>query len=486
MKKNSIFVNTIIYTIKLFTSFLFPLVSQPYVNRILGVTQIGKYNFSFSFVSYFASIAGLGISTYAIKEGSKFRNDKKKIEKFCQNMLTINTFSMIVSLLILFWVITFSKQLGAYKNIIMLLSLEIPLVTFGTNWIFNIFEDYVYITVRSFIFQILAICLMFLFVKNEQDIYWYSLISVIAAYGSNTLNLIYSRKYFKFKFWFSKDSLIHIRPILILFASSLASQIYLNLDITMLGIIGDDYQVGIYSSATKIYTLARMTLSAFISIILPRIAECSSDRNKYIEMYTNAHYAYLTLLIPASFGLFGTSAFFISVFCGEAFVNADIPLSILSIALLFSSSGSFMANLVLLVNKEEKKILLATVVGAIVNFVGNILVLPSCGYIGAAITTLISEVVVFFIQYNYVRNYIIASIKEKLEIFKIIISSSIILLVCSIFNKMPLDKGIMFVFQVLISLVGYGVLSIIMKNRIVLFLIWRIRNKSKKDGKHLC
>lgn len=345
----------------------------------------------------------------------------------------------------------------------------------------NIYEDYVYITVRSLIFQNLAIFLMFLLVKNEQDIYWYSLISVIASYGSNVLNLFYARKYFRFHFSFSNDSIIHIRPIVILFASSLASQIYLNLDITMLGIIGDDYHIGIYAAAAKIYSLARMTLSAFIAVMLPRIASCNYDKKKYNDMYTVSYKAYLTLVIPASFGLQGTSSFFIRVFCGEAFVNANIPLSILSFALLFSSVGSFMANLVLLVNKEEKKILLATVIGAVVNLVGNILILPSCGYIGAAITTLVSEIVVFLIQYKYVRKYVVMTIKDRSEIMKIIISASIIPLVCFMFHKTTLDEYHVFVIQFLTGLTGYVVLSLIMKNRMVIYLIWRIINISNSN-----
>ena len=177
---------------------VFPLITFPYISRVLGVESIGEYNFSNSVVSYFLLIAGLGISTYAIREGSQYRNEPKLFNKFVSEVFTINLIATILSYCLLFVCVFLADRLREYKILILVLSLQIVFTTIGVGWIYSIYEDYRYITIRSICFKVLSIFMMFAFVKDANDTLNYVLISVIASVGSNTLNFFHVKKYCKF------------------------------------------------------------------------------------------------------------------------------------------------------------------------------------------------------------------------------------------------------------------------------------------------
>ena len=195
MKRKSIAVNAFLNGLRSLLNILFPLITFPYISRKLTVEGIGIYNFSNSIVSYFLMIAALGISNYAIREGAKYRNDKNKIERFSSEVFTINIASTLVAYVLLFLCLIIFSKLHSYILCILIFSLQIFFTTIGTEWIYQIYEDYTYITVRSIIFQIVSIILLFIFVKTPNDYLNYAAITVFSAVGANVLNFIHARQY---------------------------------------------------------------------------------------------------------------------------------------------------------------------------------------------------------------------------------------------------------------------------------------------------
>lgn len=139
---------------------LFPLITFPYVSRVLSVSGIGIYNFSNTYISYFILIAGLGIATYAIREGAKYRNDRRKIEEFSSQIFSINMIATVIAYVLLFASLLIFKNLSNYVSCILIFSLQILFTTLGTEWIYTIYEDYAYITVRSIFFKVISIFLL--------------------------------------------------------------------------------------------------------------------------------------------------------------------------------------------------------------------------------------------------------------------------------------------------------------------------------------
>ena len=249
--KKSLQFNAFISGMQKLLSIIFPLITFPYITRVLQVETVGKINFVTSVISYFILIAGLGINNYAIREGASIRNDKKKIEQFSSEI----------------W-----GKLHDYTLLIIIQSFSIIGGTIGINWLYSIYEDYVYITIRTLIFQIISLVLMFLFVKEQHDYYLYTSIVVLANVGSNIFNLIHSRKYLKLKVTKDINLKKHLKPILIIFASTIAITIYVNSDITILGWLCDDYTVGIYSVSVKVYSILKQVIASIIIVALPRMS----------------------------------------------------------------------------------------------------------------------------------------------------------------------------------------------------------------------
>ena len=403
--KKSLTLNTILYTLKSIFSIVYPLITFPYISRVLSAEGVGQYSFSNSVVSYFLLIAALGTSTYAIREGAKIRDDREKFQKFAQEIFSINIISMLVSLTLLFLVVQIPK-LKSYENIILILAIAIPLTTIGTEWIFNIYEDFAYITIRSMAFQCLSLVGLLIFVKDANDVWKYAVTTVTATAGSNVLNYKKAKKYFKHKIIINKKLIKHIKPVFILFAAAVASQIYINADITMLGLMQGDYATGMYSAASKIYNILRTVLTAAIAIIMPRIAYLK-DNNKegYSSMLSGIFNLYVFLVIPCCIGVLLIADEVLLLLCGVEFLDAGLSLKILAIALIFSTLGSFIANVILVVHSEEKTILAATCIGATLNIIGNIFLIKEFSYVGAALTTLMSELIVFIIQSVRAQKY---------------------------------------------------------------------------------
>uniref|UniRef100_UPI0011C80E3E oligosaccharide flippase family protein n=1 Tax=Robinsoniella peoriensis TaxID=180332 RepID=UPI0011C80E3E len=179
-KSKSLKLNALLNTVKTVLGIIFPLITFPYISRILSVNSIGSYNVASSIISYCLLAAGLGVSTYAIREGSQYRNDYKKMRQFTSEVFTINMYSTVSAYLILIICAIYVPVLRTYNIFLAILSVQIFFSTIGTNWLCNIYEDFLYITIRTLAFQILSLFFMFVFVKDETDIYAYLIILTAA------------------------------------------------------------------------------------------------------------------------------------------------------------------------------------------------------------------------------------------------------------------------------------------------------------------
>ena len=154
MKKKSLGLNAFLNGFKSILNLIFPLIIFPYISRVLSVSGIGIYNFSNTYVNYFILIAGLGVATYAVREGAQYRNEKAKIEKFASQVFSINLIATVIAYILLFFSLILFKSLDNYVSCILIFSIQILFTTLGTEWIYTIYEDYAYITIRSIVFKI--------------------------------------------------------------------------------------------------------------------------------------------------------------------------------------------------------------------------------------------------------------------------------------------------------------------------------------------
>lgn len=469
MKITSLKTNALLNAIKQCCTIIFPLITFPYVSRVFGSESYGRYNFGYSYVSYFILLAALGIAPYAIREGSRMREDKGNITKFSSELFSINVITMIFSYAILLLSLAFWRKLDTYMVVILVHSIAIVFNTIGTDWINSIYEDFKYITIRYILFQCIAVILMFVFVKTPRDYIIYAGINVFANSGANLLNLVYTRKYVKIRFTVRLNLRQHLAPLVMLFGNALAVTIYVNSDITLLGIYKSDIDVGVYSVAAKIYNIIKQVLNAIIVVIIPRVAYYlgKKDFYKYNKLLNTTLNVLVFLIIPAIFGMYALAKEIVLVVGGDDYALAEVPLQVLCIALCFSVLACFFSNAILIVNKLEKFALLATLISAVVNVLLNVLFIPKWGIVGASITTAIAEFIVLTISIGYSKGKWMSDFRWK-HFTSCIISSGIMMWI--IIEIKPIFHNLIFKLA-FSSLIGGGIyllILLLMKNEIAL------------------
>ncbi|HBM5401553.1 TPA: flippase [Enterococcus faecium] len=396
MKEKSLSINAILNGLKSILGILFPLITLPYATRILQVENIGKVNFSYSIVNYFVLLAALGISSYATREGAKIRDNKAKFEKFASEILSLNIISTLISYICLFFALFVVDKFKDYTLLIIVQSASIFFTTLGVNWLYQVYEEYIYITIRTIAVQIVSLCLMFILVKDSSDYVLYAAITVISNSGANLFNFYNARKYCKFKFTITAETFSHLKLVLIFFASNIAVTIYINSDTTMLGLLSSDYSVGLYTIAVKVYTILKTLISSVTIVALPRLSFylAKKDYGKY-EDSVGQMFNYLALIMfPVCVGLNVVSDGIIFILGGESYMEAALTLHIQSVSLIFSSIATIFTNAVMLPNNKEKIVFYATFTGAGLNIGLNYFLILAFNQNGAALATMISEILV--------------------------------------------------------------------------------------------
>ena len=435
MKNKSLGLNAFLNGLKSTLNLLFPLITFPYVSRVLGVKGIGVYNYSNSIVSYFLLIAALGISTYAIREGAKYRDDKKQINEFASEIFTINIWSTLVSYILLFACLIIFTNLHGYASCILIFSVQIFFTTLGMDWVYSIYEDYAYITVRSIFFQIVSLILLFIFVRSKNDYLNYAIITVFSSIGSNIFNFVHARMFVKVKLTWDIPWKHHLLPIFIIFASNVAIMVFVNSDITILGIMKNTYVVGLYSVAAKVYSIIKNLLASLLIVTVPRLAMLMGKRrmNEYNKILTKVINMLLLFTLPAMTGLFMLSKEVVLIISGRSFLAATPSLQILCFALIFSLFSWVMSDCVLIPIKREKFVLIGTVISAIINICLNLILIPFWSEKAAALSTVAAEASMMISNLYFSRDIISKIIKSgnfRNNLLSSLLGCSGIVLIC--------------------------------------------------------
>ena len=477
-RKKSIGVNAGLNMIKTLCQIIFPLITFPYVSRVLHVENIGIYNFCQSVVSYFSLAAGLGISTYAIREGARYRENRTEISSFASEVFTINVGSTVLSYAVLAICVICIPRLNIYAQIMAALSASILFTTIGCEWIFQIFEDYGFITVRNIVFQFISLVLLFLFVKNSDDLLIYATITAVSSSGANLINAVSRRKYCKVHLIFNKKVFRHLTPILVLFATSVATTIYTNSDVTMLGALSGNVANGLYAVSTKIYNIVKQMLAAIIIVSIPRLSAYLGQK-KHLEFNKTASEilnSLIVLVVPAVVGIFMLSRNIVLIIAGEEYIEATSSLQILSIALFFSIFSWFYTSCILIPNRMERQVLIATLIAALVNIGLNFCLIPMFKQDAAAFTTVIAELLSLLITWFYGRNFFKATLRIK-DILSVIFGCAGICMICIITIRSVDSLAACTCISVVASMIFYFLFLVVMKNESIGWILKTLRKR---------
>lgn len=479
-KVPSILTNGLLNVIRTVMSILFPLITYPYATRILQAENLGKVNFASTYIGYFSLIAVLGLTGYAGREGVQYRNDKKKLNIFCNDLLTLNLCTTVFSYIMLIVTMLLWPKLQDYSILIVIYSTTILFSTLGMEWLYVLEEDYAYITIRSILFQIISLVLMFVLVKDRHDYYMYATINVLASVGGNIFNFLHARKYIRPRLVFRRRIFTHLKYSIVFFSSSIASSIYSNIDTTMLGIMCSDYHVGIYSVAVKMYTMIKSVLTAITSVTMPRLTYYRSQNmeKEFNLLISKLFKTMITFLLPVVVGLNMVAEEVIVLFCGDGFDEAKTALSILSFAILFSIFATVTNGCVLIPSKQEKRVLTTTVSAAVVNFITNLVAVPIFKQNGAAFTTALAECVVLMISWHYAKRMVVLENMKK-TVLSGILGCVVMVLFGYGMELLITDLIMSLVIKVLGGIFVYLLVCFLSKNEILLTYTAMMRDKLK-------
>ena len=478
MKQKSIRVNTIYNAIKTCSAIFFPLITFPYVSRVLMAENLGKINFASSIISYFTLLASLGISTYSIRECSRIRDDKNRLSEIASQIFTINICSTFIAYLLLIITLLVARPLDNYRHIIIIQSFSIMFATIGADWVNNVAEDFKYITIRTLVFNILSIVLMFVFVKQADDYIVYAVITMLAGAGANILNAFYRRRYCKIRIVRKLNIKRHLKPIILLFSLQLVQIIYVNSDMTIIGLVRTDTEVGHYSAAVRIYNLIQTLMNSVVLVVLPQLSQAyaKKDFDKINGLLKYSLNFIIGLGLPCLVGVNVVANEVVSLLAGSAYLACVPALRILTVALFWSFLGGFLGNLIMIPSGREKISLISSIISAVVNLALNLILIPKWGIEAAAFTTAISMAIGFFFKLPFVDKEI--SVKPLMNVvLGPIVGCVAIVLVGFLFSSVSLHYGLKLVLIVGISVVVYFICLVAFKNQFGVEILETIKRK---------
>lgn len=383
-----------------------PLITTPYVSRVLGAEPIGEYSYAYSIMYYFMLAAILGTATYAEREISFYQDDRKKRSQRFWDLVVLRAITTLISVSCYAIIVKF-----LFVDYIMfgIISLNIISVALDTVWLFQGLEEFGQITLRDSIIKVLTIILILLFVNSPNDLYVYVLIMSLSPVISAISLFPFIHRYIDRPFGENLHPFKDFKNIIGLFIPAVAISAYAMLDKTMLGIFTvEKAENGYYEQAIKLSKTALTIVTALGTVMIPRISYYAEKKEtKKIEEYMLKSYRFVWLLgIPICFGLIGISNNLVPWFYGEQFEKVKELLKILSFLVIAIGLSNVTGMQYLIPTKQQKELTNSVLIGAVINVVLNVMLIPRFYALGAAIASVCAEFMVTIVQLFYIQKQI--------------------------------------------------------------------------------
>ncbi len=291
--------NILYSSILTLSGYVFPMIVFPYVTRVLGVENLGICNFVDSTIHYFCILSMLGINTVGIREVAKYKDDKTHISKVYSSLLTLNLITTIIAIGILLILMLTVDRIGQYREMMFIGIAKVLFNSLLIEWLYKGLENFKYITIRTILVRTVYVVLVFILVRNPEDYDIYFGLTVAVVSVNAIINLLHGRSFVKFSL-----KGIKIRPIIIPFLTlglyQVLTNMYVSFNVTYLGIVTNDVEVGYYTTATKLYSIILSFFTAFTGVMLPRMSSIvlQGDNKTFMLMTDKSLDALMAFVFP--------------------------------------------------------------------------------------------------------------------------------------------------------------------------------------------
>lgn len=395
-----------------------PLITAPYIARVLGAENLGIYSYTYAAVSYFMLFAMLGITNYGSREVAvSYMQGKEKVSRtfssvfFLQMLLSI---IMIFLYILYVWAGVTDNKAIAYLQVLNIVGCLVDI-----NWFFVGIEKIKVMAVRGIVIKIMTVISILMCVRDANDLAIYVLIMSLSVVLSNLVlwRYIFSELIFVKPDW--KDVVTHIKPCIILFMPVLASSVYRIMDKTMVGRLSSYEQLGFYYNADKVINIPICLMSGISMVLLPRMTNYIHSKNteKAGYLFSQAIDAFFCISCAIGVGIASVAEEFVPLFFGNGYEACITLVIIFSPVFIIKSISICIRNMYLIPDKKEVIYNVAILGGVVTNLIINILLIPRYGAKGAVLATLITEFVVCMIQIAGINKKVSRKIFRKQLIF---------------------------------------------------------------------
>ena len=455
---------------------ILPLVTTPYLSRVLGAEGVGIYSYTYAIVTYFVLFGSLGIALYGQREIAYVQDNVKARKRVFFELVIVRFITLFIAVLIYALVFMRGKQYQTYYSILLI---ELLAAGFDISWFFQGIEEFKKTVIRNVLVRVISVTLVFVIVKTTNDLWKYILIYSLADFLGNLLLWVYLPKYLKGGKIGKIELKRHIVPLLMLFIPQVTNKIYNLLDTTMLGsIVSNKQETGYYEQSQKVIRLLLTIVTSLGVVMVPRMANtfATGDRKK-INSYIKKSFNFVFIIsFPMMFGIASISKAFVPIFFWKGYDKAAILIMIFSPMLILMGIENVIGTQYLLPTKRQKEYTISVVSGILVNLILNFIFINLWNSIGASIATIISQLVVDIVQIYYVRNNIKWKPLIRLAV-RYLVASSIMFGVCQLV-KLISDTGILSV--MLQCIVGFSVyigMLILFRDKFLNTIIDKIKSK---------
>lgn len=458
---------------------IIPIVTVPYVSRVLGSEGIGEYSYTNSYVQYFVILGMIGISLYGNRQIAYHKKNKEKVSIEFWSIYLLQFICTLISFIIYIVIFVIINK----NNRILYLAQSINLIAtmFDISWLFIGFEDMKSVVVKNFVIKIIGVILIFIFIKDINDLTKYIIILALSTLIGQLVMWINLKEKIKVFMPSLKEIKKHFLPASKLFISQLAVQIYVLLDKTMLGIMTTDSQVGYYENSQKTIKLALTLATSIGAVMLPRMASLYSDgKNKEFKQLVYKSFSFISFLaFPTLFGIIAIADRFAPWFYGSSFDGIQNLIKVGAAIIIAISWSNVLGMQIMIPLNKEKEFTISILIGVIVNVILNLFLITNLQALGTTIASVFAEFSVTIVQFYFLRNLV--DFKKVLKLsFKPIIGSIIMYIIIHIVS-IWLSIGILStIIEIVTGTLVYIICMVLFKHELLFEILNKFKNVMKK------
>ena len=396
------------------STYLINFITFPYVARVLGVERIGLINFVDNTVNYFLLFATMGVGLLGVREIAAVKEDKKRRDQVYSSVLALNLLFTLVSLGIYLLCVVTIPKLCQYDELFYIGTAKILFTVFLVEWFFTGVENFRYITLRSILIKVLYIISVFLFVRDTSDYRLYFILTVGVVVLNALINQLYIREFVRVR-WNNIQLFKYLKQNVTLGIYTLMTSMYLTFNVMYLGLVSNNTEVGYYTTAFKLYSVVLGFFTAFTNVMLPRMSSllANGEKDRFQELVNRSFSVMSTCCIPLILCSMIMAPQIVYILSGPGYEGAILPMRIIMPAAFAVGVAQVLAIQVLMPMKKDKVLLVASIIGAVVSLLINLLVVPYIESLGYAFVLLCSEAVVTGAYLWYVLSHKLTLISVK-------------------------------------------------------------------------